>query len=281
MDHWDRVNIFLVPVEKSEKAFPPSVEGRDGLLSRSCSDLGSLLGQSDGVKPECTLILGPFCQIHLMFFGQWISNAIPTGCCCSLCGSLLNKVVSDLPLCQHLCNIRALHCCSRACTGWRWTHYAASNFLPLPAAMTFVRTLFSDMGSTCSQEQMLSQFSCRISTTVLFPVSSELFMFCLLPHRIYFLKFSLESVVKCEQSFVFEVKPGLDWLSPSLVLLCPSFCLVPSQAITELHHIPCKWKPNGLIRFWPSCFQMIMIYDNLGVISELHVESKLLAQIPS
>lgn len=116
--------------------------------------------------------------------GQWISNAISTGCCCSLCGSLLNKVVSDLPFCQHLCNIRALHCCSRACTGWRWTRYTASNFLPLPAAMMFVRTLFSDMGSMCSQEQMLSQFSCRISTTVLFPVSSELLMFCLLPHRI-------------------------------------------------------------------------------------------------
>lgn len=50
--------------------------------------------------------------------------------------------------------------------------------------MTFVRTLFSDTGSMYSQEQMLSQFSYCISTTVLFPVSSELFMFCLLPHRI-------------------------------------------------------------------------------------------------
>lgn len=51
---------LLVPVEKLAEVCARSDEGRDGLLSHSCSDLGSPRGQSDGVKPECTFLLRPF-----------------------------------------------------------------------------------------------------------------------------------------------------------------------------------------------------------------------------
>lgn len=206
MDHWDRVNTFLVPVEKSGKAFPRSVEGRDGLLSRSCSDLGSLLGESDGVKPECTVILRPFCQIHLMFFGQWISNVISTGCSCSLCGSLLNKVGSDLPFCQHLCYIRALHCCSRACTGWRWTVTLLLTSCPCQLRWRLSERCSLIWGVCTAKNRCFPSLAAAFQQlfSFQFQVNFSCFVYFLIEtygsvQRLW-LQFSLESVVKCEQS---------------------------------------------------------------------------------
>lgn len=141
-----------------------------------------------------------------MFFGQWISNVISTGCSCSLCGSLLNKVGSDLPFCQHLCNIRALHCCSRACTGWRWTVTLLLTSCPCQLRWRLSERCSLIWGVCTAKNRCFPSLAAAFQQlfSFQFQVNFSCFVYFLIEtygsvQRLW-LQFSSESVVKCEQS---------------------------------------------------------------------------------